>query len=622
MKTGFFLVFAFVVLSDPAHAAAGQPLDLQHRYGKYYITFDVNTDGTLVESREWSMTVLKEAAVDWAKRTSVSYSTSVQKVEVISAYTSKADGRRVDARKDNYQIEINRGNGADGPAFSDTSTLTVIFPDVAVGDTVVFAYRLAQSEPLFPKQVSISQTFPRQSAFDDVRVRISYPASMWTQYESRKMTVRGSSETGDRKMIEWGYANPQPVKDERRDYSVFEPDKEAGYVFSTFRTYAEIAFAYGARALPKAAVSERIKTHAAEIVKDKTTPRDQARALYDWVATNISYAGNCIGTGAVVPRDLSFVLDNRMGDCKDHATLLQALLAARGIESTQALVNAGAVYRLPKIPVVSNVNHVINYIPSLDLYLDSTSDSTPYGMLPSQIEDKPVLLVEGFRDGTRTPISPNSRNRETIKSVLKISPEGSIAGTVDVGQKGHVAAVTRAWARKTTKDWEDDFVKNMLQQQGALGYGQLEKDDPTGLENTYHYKVKLDMEKFTKIPGPAAFFIYPLVPYAGSIQNAMLSSMNVEKEADVTCSGGDISEEYIITLPAKLKVLAMPDDAKIANGVASYNATYRLKGNVLTVKRHLDDRTPGNVCSPKIFLEYSKFAEQVMDNLKSQVLYK
>ena len=30
-----------------------------------------------------------------------------------------------------------------------------------------------------------------------------------------------------------------------------------------------------------------------------------------------------------LPRDLTFVLDNKMGDCKDHATLLQALLAAK-----------------------------------------------------------------------------------------------------------------------------------------------------------------------------------------------------------------------------------------------------------------------------------------------------
>ncbi len=237
-------------------------------------------------------------------------------------------------------------------------------------------------------------------------------------------------------IIEWSYTNPKPIQTERRDFSVYDPAKESGFAFSTFKTYADIAAAYGERALPKAAVTERINKLAGEIVKDKTAPREQARALYEWVALNITYAGNCIGIGAVVPRDLSFILDNKMGDCKDHATLLQALLAARGIKSTQALVNAGSMYRLPKIPTVFNVNHVINYLPTFDLYVDSTSDSTPFGMLPYSDQDKPTLLVEGFKDGTKTPVPPIGSNKQHIKSTFKIAPDGTVSGSIEVSQHG------------------------------------------------------------------------------------------------------------------------------------------------------------------------------------------
>ena len=37
-----------------------------------------------------------------------------------------------------------------------------------------------------------------------------------------------------------------------------------------------------------------------------------------------------MGIGAVVPRDMDVVLDAKMGDCKDHATVMQALLASHG----------------------------------------------------------------------------------------------------------------------------------------------------------------------------------------------------------------------------------------------------------------------------------------------------
>ena len=616
-----FLAFLFAVC-NPATAAAGEPIELQTRYSHLYTTFVINEDGTAVESREWSMTVLKETAIERSKRTSISYSTSAQKAEIIAAYTKKADGRRIDVPKNNYQIEVNSGKEKGSPVYSDFTTLTVIFPDLVVGDTVVFSYRLVQTDPLFPRHFSATQNFSRQVAFDDVRVRIDYPALLWVQYDARGMTEKEKSEKDGRKVIEWAYANPRPIKSERRDFSVYDPEKEVGYAFSTFKNYAEIAAAYGERATPKAAVTERIQKLAADIVKDKTTPKDQARTLYEWVATNITYAGNCIGIGAVVPRDLPFVLDNKIGDCKDHATLLQALLTARGIKSTQALVNAGSTYRLAKTPVVSTVNHVINYIPAFDLYVDSTSNSTPFGMLPVQVEGKPVLLVEGFRDGLKTPVSPVGADQQKMKSMIKIAPDGSVSGTIEIAQKGASAVGTREWARKMTKESEDDFVKNIFRAQGMIGSGKLEKDDPKALTDTYNYKVQLNAEKFIKLPGAGAFYIYPLFNAGSSIHGALAGSMEPEKEADVACSSAVLTEDYVIELPKTIKVLSIPDDFKIANDFVSYSASYKLKNNILTVKRTLDDRTKGNVCAPQVFVEYKKFGDKVMDNLKSQVLYK
>lgn len=607
-------------MQAPAHAA--EQRDLPSRNSKYHTTYVINGDGTATETRDYAITILKESAIGWAKRAHVSHSTSAQKAEVLHAYTLKPDGRRIDVSKDNYQIEVNSGREKGAPVYSDRTSVSVVFPDVAVGDTVAFAYRLTQTEPLFPGHFSVADTFSKQAAFDDVQVRIDYPASLWVQYEARDMEQQEHPESNGRKVVEWRFRNPQPLKSDRRDYSVYDPEKEPGYAFSTFRTYAEIAAAYGVRALPRAAVTERIKALAGEIVKDKTDARAQARALYDWVATNITYAGNCIGIGAVVPRDLNFVLDNKMGDCKDQATLLQALLAARGIQGTQALVNSGSVYRLPRIPVVSMVNHVINYIPALDLYADATSKTIPFGMLPYQDSDKPVLLVEGYRDGTKTPPTPMGANQQKMVSRLKLLANGSIAGTIEVSQKGYNAADSRAMARMMTKDAEEEFIKNMFRSMGMIGFGKLEKDDPTELADTYRYKASINMERFANLSGAGAFYIYPLLTSSSPIHGFLLSAMEPELEADVACTSGTSTEEYTIELPKNMKVLSVPDNLKVANDFLSYTATYKLKGNVLTAKRTLEDRTKGNVCPPSLFAEYKKFAEKVMDNLKAQVLYK
>lgn len=619
----FACLLSMVAMPVPAAAPDEEGPDLFTRNVRMHSAYTLNDDGSFVETRETATKVLKEPGIQEAKRTYVSYSTSIQKAEVLEAYTLKADGRRLDAPKTNYQIETNTGRDKSSPAFSDFTTLTVVFPEVAVGDTVVLAYRLTASEPIFPKHFSAHAYFPRIYAYDDVRIRIDAPASLWTQYQARQLTEVTNVERDGRRILEWTYANPQPVKSKREDYSVYDVEKEPGFAISTFRNHREIAEAYGVRARPKAAVTERVRKLADEIAGKATAPRDVAKALYDWVALNITYAGNCIGLGAVVPRDLDVILDNRMGDCKDHATLLQALLAARGIDSVQALVNSGSTYRLPTIPVVSMVNHVITYLPAFDLFADSTSAYIPFGMLPFEDSDKPVLLVDNFRDGARTPPQAVGRNTQAMKTRVEIQPDGSARGRVDVALGGIFAATARAGMRQMKKDAEADMVRNYYKALGHIGSGSFEREDPAGLLDTYRYGAQFEVKELIQYPGTGAFAITPLFYNAAPIVSYVASAMQQEEEpVDTTCHSGRTEEEYVYVLPKGMKLISVPDNIKVANSFLSYEATYRRKGNTLTVRRIIDDRTPGNVCSPQMMAEYRELAKKILPNLKAQVIYR
>jgi len=614
-------ILAVLFLLTTGPVAADSSPDIPIRYTHYQIDYRLNDDSSHEETYRWEKKVLKERAVEEAKETSISYSTSIQKADVIEAFTRKGDGRRIDVPKNNFQVKVNKGRDEDAPVFSDYTTLTVVFPDVAVGDTLVLAYKIVQTEPMFPRQFSEYATFPRVYAFDDVRIRVDYPNTLWAQYEARQMNERVTEKNG-RKIIEWTYANPNPIKSERRDFSVYDKEKDPGYAFSTFRSYAEITEAYGARATPKSAITDRIQNLADEITAGKTTPRDQARALYDWVATHITYAGNCIGVGAVVPHDTDFILDNRMGDCKDHSTLLQALLAAKGIESIQALVNAGSAYKLPKIPVVSHVNHVINYIPDFDVYVDSTAATVPFGMLPFRVADKPVLWVEGHRDGTRTPATAIGDNQQHMKTVIKLLADGSASGQAEVSQKGMFSLDTRSWKRRLSKEDEEKVVENWFRRQGWIGSGAIELADATELRADYAYKVQFDRKNFVQRPGAGGFHIEPVIFSDAPIMRFAYAAVEPVESTEIACSSGSSTEEYVYEFPDDIKILAIPDDLTIADAALSYSARYQLKGNTLTVKRVFEDRTKGNVCSPESTKAYQAFAKKVMADVKAQVVYK
>lgn len=218
--------------------------------------------------------------------------------------------------------------------------------------------------------------------------------------------------------------------------------------------------------------------------------------------------------------------------------------------------------------------------------------------------------------------SLSARNRQVIRNVQKIAADGSISGRLEVEQNGPSALQTREWARKLTKDTEDELLKELFRSQGLVGQGQFSKDDPKALSEHYRYQASYSAEKYFKAQGSGGFHILPVPMMANTIGAVLQGDMQPENQADITCSGGSMIEEYEIELPKGRKILALPENAHIDSRWLKYVATYRQQGNRIKVSRTLEDRTPGNVCSPEMMGEFKVAAEKILDNIKSQVLYR
>lgn len=615
------LSFSFTHLSF----ADEEMKDIHTRIKHYAVDYKVNDDASFTEKHSWAMQILKEQALEGAKQHSFSYSTSIQKAEVLEAYTLKANGQKIDAPKDNFQITANGGKDKNKAIFSDRTTMTVVFSNVEVGDTVVLTYNLIATEPIFPKHFSETESFYKNYAYDDLKVRVDAPVALGLKYEVRELKEEQNKIKNDRQLLAWSWKNTKPVNTKRRDYSVYNNNEDAGFSISSFKSHEEIAQAYGSRATPKAVPSERVKKLADEITKNKNTPDEIAHVLYDWVATKIDYAGNCVGLGAVVPHDIDFILDNRMGDCKDHATLLQALLAAKNIESTQVLVNAGSAYQLPKIPVVSMVNHVINYIPSMNLYLDSTASSVPYRMLPISVQGKPALLVNGYKADTKTPVEAIGSNTQALTSTLKISADGSASGQTEVKLTGEPATNTRYRMRRYSTDDEKDLVKNNFKGMGVVATGEFKKEDPAALLNTYQYSANYEAKELFKFAKSGAISVQPLFFNALPISHFLADAYNDENNHltyDVACGSGKSSESFVLEFPSELLILSIPDNMELHNDTLLYQASYQIEGNKLTVKRIFDDQTKGPICSPATIKTNYELIKKAAENYQEQVIYK
>lgn len=614
----FGTVVAIVCASTYAQTS-GVPADPPIRIERLYETHVIESDGREVATYEISSKVLKPQALESAKRLTLSYSRSAQKLDIIEAYTRKADGQRVPVPKSGWQMSSSTGQGGAAPIFSDQDSVALVFPDLAVGDSVVATYRISTKEPLFPGKISLQSSFPRTLGYDDVRIVIDAPQSMPLQHVQYEM-AESLQAKGARQIITWIWKNPDPVRNDRVDWSVFRPESQPGYALSSFANWSEVAKSYVDRATPKAAVTPSVKRLSDEIVGGAKDPAAQARALYDWVTLNIHYAGNCVGIGAVVPRDLDVVLGSKIGDCKDHATLLQALLTAQGIASHQVLVNAGNLYQLPPVPVASSVNHVINFIPQLGLFADSTDGNTPFGRLSVPVQDKPILAAVGGLPA-RTPPDLGG-NTQTMHTVLKLADDGTVQGTVEVAVAGVYAAGIRQQLKTLGKDEQARFVKELFRQSGIDAEGTITFDDPSKLEPRFSYAGEFTARAAVRFPGSGAIGIAPWFPSPAPVARfAMQATAPIDKYETV-CLSGSTSEEYEITLPGSMQVLSLPDATAFNSPLITYKSSYELKGNLLKVRRAVEDKSVGNVCSAETGREFKAALQPVFNDVRQQLLYK
>lgn len=586
---------------------------------KWHLQYDVSADGRSTQTFESVVEVNQARALEGMKSYSFSYSNSIQTGEILEAYTLKKDGRKITVPPTNYQTTTNQGRGAATPMFSDRTSLSVVFPDLAVGDSVGIRYTIADKEPIFPGHFSVTQMFSAYRSYQDAQITLRAPKGLKLAMESHHLQEVPATEDSDMRTLQWRYKNPVPKQWDEADDGIWRMDESPSVAISTFDSYEAIAQAYATRALPKAEPTARVRELMQSIVGNEKKPAERARLLYEWVSRNITYGGNCIGVGAVVPRDLDTVLDNKMGDCKDHATLLQALLSAADIRSEQALIGSG--YDLIRTPVVSTVNHVMNYLPELKLYVDATAKDVPFGYLPGGSYGKPVIHVGSAQAVAKTPEQPFDKTQQRLAMKLKLAKDGSATGELEVSLQGLAAASARAYLRDLSSNAEEDFVKQSLAASGYKGKGVLTKGDTSGMSDRYSYRMSFDISNYLEGGANGAIGFWPVMDTAIPVTRFADVKGRVEPNRRHSCMGFSTYETYDITLAPGIKFVSLPPNSKIRSKVFDYTAKYQRTKNGLLVERSALDRTPVTVCTAEMAAELHTLALPAAENLRTQALY-
>jgi transglutaminase-like putative cysteine protease len=579
---------------------------------RQHIDVDVLANNTYTQLGDAAYKVLTEQGRAAMQQVKLSYTEGYQSLVVRSAYTQKADGRRIDVD----QNSILYGHGASSqPGYEDTRNVTVVFPDLEVGDQVVLVTLFRQIKPWFDGQFGFSVYFGNEEVSRDTRVTLTAPAQNFPMLVDAVGVGGGEREAaGGKRLWIWTFHNDTAQKAESN--AVFQPNTMAHVAVSTFSSYADAAKIYAARMEGKAAVTPEIQKLADGLTKGITSRREKASALYDWVATHISYVQIVLGAGGFVPNEAGDVLATKYGDCKDHVMLLEAMLKAEGIDSTAVLINAGPEFELPKAASPFNFNHMITYVPAFDLFLDSTSRYAPFGVLPDGDQGKPVVLVK-TGDVVTTPRSDTDAMH--VVQNIELHDNGAIDGETDVTSTGDAAIRIRALLDAIPKGREADFFRAVL---GPGAAGSIDRSDADKLTPDYSFKAHYSVANYASLPGPGAFparLGFSPMSFAGVIG----SDLPEQRTRPYACGNVSADEDVTMSLPKSVEIVSMPKPIDIeAGGIHLRSNTELLAGNRLY--RHTDIRAShaSETCDAAEYNAARGTLMNMLSGLKAQSLYK
>lgn len=586
------------------------------------ISIHVNADGTSTSETYQVTSVLTDTGIEWYGEDSVYFKADSQSAQVLEAFTELPDGTRIEL--EDKAIRLVEGDSPGQGSYSQSKAHVVIFPRLVKGARTHLRSTLNEHMPLHKGEYSKTFYFSPTVHYEEIVINLSHDPAIELQievsdHEGAPVVKRLPEKAG---LLKYRIEFTQTKRDRVEAASVEDLDIDHYVRISSIPDMLTVGKFYQQSAADKEAVTPEVQALADEITAGISDPLEQARALHQYVAREIRYVAIYLGDGGVVPNFANDIIRDRYGDCKDHNTLLIALLAAKGIEAESALINSGFSYTLHKLGGVAPFNHVVTYLPTWDLYVDSTDPYAPFGVLAYDTSDKPVVLTKSQKYARTPKVSPDE-NRTEVDVVISISPEGNLSGTTDARLMGATARATRAALLNYVGMYKDELARDELSAVGLVGTGSYKFEPMENLSNPVAYSAQFDAQPVTNFPGPGAMQV-PVGLAPGKIARFGAFPPEPAHTRPYVCFSYGVNERYRLEFPQNVNVTRLPPERLFSSRGYTYRSSYRQANDdkrTVLVERKLVIDNPAHVCQPGDEVPFNELIGVIQADLRGQVFY-
>ncbi len=572
------LVLAASIGERPVWAAeAVQHLQLD-RFSRSY---DVHDDLTYVETIRQDATLLTRRGIAAGERETMDFYPKSQSLELVEAWVDLPDGARLPVDPSAIFTRPSQESQS-APGFSDSQTTTVVFPQLREGSHTHVVWKLTQkTPPLIGLQ--ITAVVPEEWTVSEMVVEIKAPESVPLHYARRGgFAVEDNLDHGVRKIR--AYIATQIGTEPERN-AVSPLDFQPLFLVTSQPNLEALGAVYYSQSHDRSKPTPKIEALAAQIAGDRTG-LEAAKAIYNWVALNIRYVAIYLDENdGWVPHPAEDVLARGYGDCKDHVAIMQALLAARGIEAQPALIDWGKHFA--ELPLwVSQFNHAIIYLPDYNRFLNPTNPYARFDALDPTLSGKLVAIASEKGRVSHTPMLRPEDNLYKFNADIRVDAEGTIEGKAAISMSAYSEASFRSAVANAVSP--EDLAEQLLRGMPEGGFGRYITSAPRDLTQPFAIEARWRSRHGTAACCASAALPVPLgLDIARPALLRTYLTRDGERRHPASVSAKDLNWSETIHLPAGQRPVAVPHDLTVENAVGFYRAHYAVIDGGVQVERRL-----------------------------------
>jgi len=521
------------------------------------------------------------------------YDSTYESVELEYARTIKPDGTVVSVGDKNIRdvsLYLNY------PLYSNARARIISMPEVAEGVIIEYRARMVRRQMVNKKDFVSNYTVQEGEPIRRARFCVIVPKERQFNYTiiNKNYNSFGAdlnpqqTEQGRKKIFSWQLNNIPEIIPEQDMPPISRINPIV--MMSSFSSWEAIHAWWHNLYRDKIAVDDSIEKKVSELIADKATALQKAKALYNFCAQDIRYVAVEYGQAGYEPHNAADIFTNKYGDCKDQAILLVAMLRSAGIKAYPVLISTYDGIDLQKdFPSIA-FDHCIA-VADIDgewIFMDPTGETVSFGDLPAMDQNRDVLVI--LDDGHQimhTPLFEPGHNVSQKNMLITVNDDETIGVERSIITGGVFAQGQRYWLRSTKPQLIEEVLEATA---NAIAPG-AQLEDYT-IENVDD----LDKEIVLKYQFQAPEFLtkaetFRLLPQLGSFD---MSSVIKEKrmypiEFPVL---KDESASITIQIPQRFSVHYVPENLTFDSEWFSFENTYAVKGRTisfyarLTTKKH------------------------------------